>query len=669
MTRKLLFAAFLLALVLTFVAARHPLTNASPNVAPPPKHAPPLEQTAALASSGPIWGVVAGGGGRDQILYDVDMATPTEGMSVGNRHISSYGVAMHYTNAAWSRTETPTGTYGIHAVSMISPTEAWAAAWVSCSYGCDWGELLHYTASAGWQKVAPPARPGGDFWGPFRGVDIAGAVGWMVGDWNYFLRFNGTSWTPVDAPSIDATDVSIVDADEAWAVGNIDPWIAHFSSGSWSEAALTLPDRTDLKGVHMLNASNGWAVGYVQQGTYPDYGYRCMTLHYNGSVWSEITCPPGNIRLDSVRMRSPTDVWAVGSSGSHKSDGVILHYDGAQWTRAAAPFGTPALFSVRLQGTDDGWAVGEGGTILRLVGGSWTRVQGPRHTVGPLDAVNTGEAWFGGSSGQLYQWQDGSIITHTSPLTTPIIALDMVSSTVGWAATEWPARFVLRYSDGAWTSWPFARVNSISMVGPEEGWFALQQSPGIMHYHNEAWQAQSMGGKSRVNSVSMLDSTHGWAIAGSSVYTYANGIWSAVNPQPSGVENWPSLTVIGASPDEAWVAGHSVTCTPSGCLASPHLLHFSGGTWTRLATSEWQIFSHISKVSATEWWATGRLMTGEYAFLHYKDGTCTKSAAAGEDVIGVSMLPDGAGFARGVGSLLKLKTLDRQVYLPVVLRQ
>jgi len=125
--------------------------------------------------------------------------------------------------------------------------------------------------------------------------------------------------------------------------------------------------------------------------------------------------------------------------------------------------------------------------------------------------------------------------------------------------------------------------------------------------------------------------------------------------------------VIGMSPDEAWVAGYSVICTPGGCPASPHLLHFSGGTWTSPATSNWQIFSHISKVSATEWWATGRLITGEYAFLHYKDGTYKTVSAAGEDVIGVSMLPDGTGFARGVGSLLKL--LQYGVHLPVVLKQ
>ena len=97
MARKLLLVAFLLALALTFVATRHPLTNASPNVAPPPQHAPPLEQVVILASSQPGWQVVVGGGGRDFALYDVGMASPTDGMAAGSTSPSSYGVArVHF---------------------------------------------------------------------------------------------------------------------------------------------------------------------------------------------------------------------------------------------------------------------------------------------------------------------------------------------------------------------------------------------------------------------------------------------------------------------------------------------------------------------------------------------------------------------------------------------
>ena len=176
MTRKLIFAAFLLTVVLTVVAAHHQLTNAAPNMAPPPKTAPPLEQYAtqlasATAPGDPFWQVVAGGGSKDIRLSDVSIASPTEGWAVGLANPSSYGVLMHYTGTTWSRVTAPgvpTATYFIRAVTMISSTEGWAAGYVACPWGqCDQGLLMHYTHDAGWQRVAPPAKPGGGYWNDF----------------------------------------------------------------------------------------------------------------------------------------------------------------------------------------------------------------------------------------------------------------------------------------------------------------------------------------------------------------------------------------------------------------------------------------------------------------------------------------------------------------------
>jgi hypothetical protein len=89
---------------------------------------------------------------------------------------------MHYTNTTWSRTSIPTGTYRIDAVSMISSTEGWAAGVMNCSsYACEPGLLMHYTASTGWQTTTLPARPDGNHWSWFRGIDIKGTTGWIVG--------------------------------------------------------------------------------------------------------------------------------------------------------------------------------------------------------------------------------------------------------------------------------------------------------------------------------------------------------------------------------------------------------------------------------------------------------------------------------------------------------
>jgi hypothetical protein len=126
------------------------------------------------------------------------------------------------------------------------------------------------------------------------------------------------------------------------------------------------------------------------------------------------------------------------------------------------------------------------------------------------------------------------------------------------------------------------------------------------------------------------------------------------------------IKIMGVSPVEAWIAGWTVFCNASSCPAQAWLMHYLNGIWTRIPTSNWLAFYDISKVNGAEWWATGKLKTMEYALLHYQDGNYTIVSAGGEDVLGVSMLPDGTGFARGVGSLLQLKFLTQQVYLPMV---
>lgn len=682
MTRKLLFVAFLLTLALTFVAANHQLTNAAPDISPPPQHAPSIASASTAVS--PTWQLVAGGGGKDDYLSGVSMASPTDGWAVGHTTPSSYGTLTHYDGTTWTLTTVSTSTNSIQAIKMISQTEGWAVGYNACGGPCDNGLLMHYT-QAGWQKVALPPHPGGGYWsGGFYGIDIKGNAGWIVGDYNYFLQFTGSSWTPITAP-LGSNAVSVVDANEAWAVGSNSPMttsnIAHWISGTWSLVTPTYNSfppnyKPYLQGVDVSAAGEGWAVGYARYNS--SNPYQCLIMHYTSGTWTQATCPPGNDNiLTSVAMRSPNDVWAVGYQGRTFAarTGIIYHYNGSTWVTATLPSGTLALSSVKLVGADDGWITGYGGTILRLVNDTWTRVNGSNLYVGPISAVSANEVWYGGQTGQLYRWQNGTVTQYTSPLTTSISALDMITPTLGWGYTTIRPYNLFRYSSGIWTVWS-TRTLAIDMIGPNEGW--IGQNYGVMHYISGTFNYQSGPNSYGAKSLSMLDSNHGWAISSGkfstvfepgviAVVTYTNGIWAAVTPTMTYL-GYQVVNILGISPGEAWVAGYTSTCTPTECPASPELDHFVGGAWTNFPLPDWRALLGISKVSSTEWWATGKLITGTYAFLHYKDGVFTTVPAASEDVGGVSMLPDGSGFASGVGSLLRLQSYPYKVYLPIVLR-
>ncbi len=420
----------------------------------------------------------------------------------------------------------------------------------------------------------------------------------------------------------------------------------------------------------MSSVGEGWAVGYSQSGS---DSFQCVIVHYIGGTWSQVACPSSDVSLFAVAMRNPNDVWAVGRIGGYRTPrgGVIYHYNGSTWVTTTLPAALPILRSVELVGANDGWIVGDGGTILRLVNGTWTRVQGSNLDVGPISAVSADEVWYGGQTGQLYRWQNGTITQFSGPITTPISLLDMVNSQVGWGYTNQPYQ-TFRYANGVWTVWPTSPHISMDMIGPDEGWFG--DSGGVFHYHSGTWEWQSGPNSYGARSLSMLDSTHGWAVSANTfhptaIVTYTAGTWAAVTPTVTFPGLYQVLQVTGISPSEAWVSGYSMSCTLEECPISANLYHFVDGAWTSIPVPDWRAFLNISKVSATEWWATGKLNTGEYAFLHYKDGVFTTVPAAGEDVQQVSMLPDGTGFARGVGSLLQLLIdLPNKIYLPLIRR-
>jgi uncharacterized repeat protein (TIGR02543 family) len=672
MTRKLLLGAFLLTIALTVIATGHQLTNAAANMAPPPQHAPAIGATPT-----PVWKVIEGGGGQDVYLSDISLSSSTDGWAVGTTGPSSYGVLMHYDGSTWNRTTVPTGTYGINAVKMISPTEGWAVGATACSTDCD-ALFLHYVNGA-WQKVtiSPPGNQTG-----YSDVDIKGNTGWAIG-YGWAQRFDGTSWTGTSiynpmAPGDYYNDVSVVGENEAWLVGK-SRQAMYYNGIDWLPSSLGLNSlpmtlTVRMQAIHMLDATEGWAAGYASA-TYCDpigceEVTQCLLVHRSNGPWTQVQCPIENLRLSAIQMRSTTDVWATGRTYPNRNP-TALHYDGVNWTVVSLPV---SASSIALADTNDGWMSGALGTMLRLISGVWTRIQGSSFSIGaasapvylskPIDAASVNNVWwFGGSSGELYEWNNGSVITHTPPVTQELYVLDMVSPTLGWAGTAsgWMYNtpdYLLRYSAGTWTTWPMTSgVYALSMLTPEEGWIASGDSSSpIFHYLNGNLIPETL--LDTVYSLSMLDSQHGWAIGfNQGVFSYTMGSWALVTPTLR-IES-SNVRIIGISPSEAWVAGYSMSCNEVSCPAQPELHHFSGGIWTNVVSttsqlsSEWLAFFDISKVSATEWWAAGKLKTLEHAFLHYKDGSYTTVSAAGEDVMAVSMLPDGLGFASSVGSLLQ----------------
>ena len=85
----------------------------------------------------------------------------------------------------------------------------------------------------------------------------------------------------------------------------------------------------------------------------------------NWQCWGPNDPNPCQLSLSSAAMVSPTDGWAVGEGG------IILHWNGSVWSQVTSPI-TGWLLSVAMVSTTDGWAIGEGGVILHWNGGTWS---------------------------------------------------------------------------------------------------------------------------------------------------------------------------------------------------------------------------------------------------------------------------------------------------------
>ena len=356
----------------------------------------------ALAATG--WTAVsAPPTGQNAFLTGVSADSASDAWAVGSENAETNGVGAkpvldHWNGSAWSQVTAPPtagNTASLAAVSAGSGTDAWAVGRTQVNRSSINGLAMHW---------------------------------------------NGTAWTTVPAVSygvenilVGVTDISPADAyavgdSSASAQGFLEQW----NGTSWSLPTLPDPNNgqdTYLNAVSASSASNVWAVGVELTGsTAATERYQTYSLHWNGSAWSIVPMPAvtGSSNLlqyefNSIDAISPTNVWAVGASGTSVGEAVnpaatlIEHYNGTSWSIVPSPSpGTaPVLTGVSASSAGDVWAVGHddpsGSTTpqtltLNWNGSAWSTVASPDAGSSSLltsaSAVpGTATVWAAGYSG------------------------------------------------------------------------------------------------------------------------------------------------------------------------------------------------------------------------------------------------------------------------------
>lgn len=182
------------------------------------------------------------------------------------------------------------------------------------------------------------------------------------------------TWRVVGTPllkGVALTDVSGTSSSDVWAVGSYDyapstPVTLHWDGTSWTEIP-SAPVNGDLIAVAAISVDEAWASGYLYNGGIT----KTLIEHWDGVTWTSFPVPsPGHLdRLNALTAISADDVWALGddTAGDGAVHGLALHWDGVAWTQVPieeSPNGE-VFYGASGSSTSDVWAVGyQGGAGL-----------------------------------------------------------------------------------------------------------------------------------------------------------------------------------------------------------------------------------------------------------------------------------------------------------------
>jgi hypothetical protein len=206
------------------------------------------------------------------------------------------------------------------------------------------------------------------------GVAAAGGTVWAVGTYvdpgspanrrKLILQRAGGAWHVSAAPAV-ATYESLAAVDatgssDAWAVGAatadinsapLTPLALHWNGAGWASTTLPAPTGTALTGVDARTPSDVWAVGTTA-------GSQPYAAHFDGTSWRRVPTPAiaGGGQLTDVVALSPSTAVTVGRSGGAP---LILRWNGTSWIRETTPASSnPFLTAAAAAGPSSVWAIG-----------------------------------------------------------------------------------------------------------------------------------------------------------------------------------------------------------------------------------------------------------------------------------------------------------------------
>jgi hypothetical protein len=436
-------------------------------------------------------------------------------------------------------------------------------------------------------------------------LDMAGAAdGFAVGERGQIFRFRGWRWKEVTSPTDQRlVDIDMVSPSDGWAVGDRGT-ILYWDGNSWEKTKVPAVVRVfQISAVAVAGPGEIWASSLGGQ-----------LLKYEGDEWREVSAP---------LLRAPSDM-AFNAQGLGMIVGRnALFYDGDEWTEIEMPAST--LTSVTW---DDDIVYAAGGFKLwQYVDGAWSNVT---FDPAPVDlgavkyakvAADSSGAWALDTGNGTTVHIDDGVARYVWPASEKLVAIDMITTTLGWAGGHSITAGLIGTSSGAWTESqglpPGSVVRDIDLVSESDGWAvgdngAENPDMRMWRWNGKDWAKWPISATWELSNIDMLDSDEGWTNGGNVIARWDGEQWHQVLEAPAGATPGGLSMLSGGANPEGWFGG--VT----------EVFHLKDGVWTRFQLPREGLVFDIEAPDATHAWAT----TGEWLFQY--DGEEWKNVDLGQ---------------------------------------
>ncbi len=318
--------------------------------------------------------------------------------------------------------------------------------------------------------------------------------GVAISDWSEAFSFTVVSTVTITAPANQSTQNPdpLVKWNTLSGVTNYDIQID--TAYSWRTESSGVS--TKLTDVFVLDANNAWAVG--------DGG---LILHRLGNAWNVVESGVTN-NLTDVFFVNAINGWACGENGT------ILSYDGTTWTSMTSGV-TTTLNGLFFTSSNNGYVVGNTGTALHFDGTVWgTQTTGVTVDFYAIHGLTAQRIWAVGKSGK-YSYFDGTTWTAGTVSTRDLVGVWAVDINKVYCASK--AGRIYFWNGIVWdeqASGVTKDLNDVCFIDENNG-YIVGKGGTLLYFNGSEWKASASGTTQDLNGIHLLDASTGYIVGGS----------------------------------------------------------------------------------------------------------------------------------------------------------